>query len=163
MCNQQEFESWQPKAQRKATPAVMSILKFYREDVDDVLQEAAIKAWTHLDTFKSDAKFDTWYTSIAINTALMRLRHRKSRDRLIAWDIPEETLSRLPSRGKNPEQLAMETEWQEKLDAAIKTLPRSYRLAILRYLRGVKNANGTDKTQRHRAREMVRNKMTDWM
>ena len=48
------------------------------EDAEDVLQDAFLKAYTHLDNFKGDSKFYTWIVRIAVNEALMRLRKRKT-------------------------------------------------------------------------------------
>src|SRR5271167_5051905 len=48
------------------------------EDAEDVLQDAFLKAYEHLDTFKGDSKFYTWIVRIAVNEALMRLRKRRS-------------------------------------------------------------------------------------
>jgi Sigma-70 region 2 len=48
-----------------------------REDAEDVLQEAWTKAYVHLKSFDGKAKFSTWLTHIAINTALMTLRRKR--------------------------------------------------------------------------------------
>jgi len=50
-----------------------------REDTEDAPQESFFKAFTHIADFKGDAKFSTWMTRIAINTALGELRRRRSR------------------------------------------------------------------------------------
>ena len=42
------------------------------EDSNDVLQNAFLKAWSSIDTFKGDSKLITWLTRIAINEALDR-------------------------------------------------------------------------------------------
>ena len=49
------------------------------EDAEDVLQDAWIKAYVHLNTFDGRAKFSTWLTRIAINSALMILRRKRAR------------------------------------------------------------------------------------
>ena len=59
------------------------------EDAEDVLQDAFLKAYTHLDNFKGDSKFYTWIVRIAVNEALMRLRKRKT-DRSVPLDEPVE-------------------------------------------------------------------------
>jgi len=59
------------------------------EDAEDVLQDAFLKAYTHLDNFKGDSKFYTWIVRIAVNEALMRLRKRKT-DRTVPLDEPVE-------------------------------------------------------------------------
>jgi len=59
------------------------LYKIYRitnnwQDAEDVLQESLMRAFVHLHTFEARASFSTWLTRIAINTALMLLRKRKS-------------------------------------------------------------------------------------
>ena len=48
------------------------------EDSNDVLQNAFMKAWTSLDTFKGDTKLSTWLSRIAINEALDFTRKQKN-------------------------------------------------------------------------------------
>jgi RNA polymerase sigma factor (sigma-70 family) len=50
-----------------------------REDAEDVLQDASLRAFTHLNGFEGRARFSSWLTRIAINTALMMHRKRSSR------------------------------------------------------------------------------------
>jgi RNA polymerase sigma factor (sigma-70 family) len=59
------------------------LLTLYRitknwQDAEDALQEALMKAFLHLDSFQGRANFSTWFTSIAVNTALMLLRKRRN-------------------------------------------------------------------------------------
>ena len=49
-----------------------------REDAEDVVQDAWMKAHAHLQTFSGKAKFSTWLTRIAINSALMILRKKRA-------------------------------------------------------------------------------------
>jgi RNA polymerase sigma-70 factor (ECF subfamily) len=49
-----------------------------RDDAEDVIQDAWMKAYVHLKTFDGRAKFSTWLTRIAINSALMTLRRRRA-------------------------------------------------------------------------------------
>src|SRR6202051_4901333 len=49
-----------------------------RDDAEDVIQDAWMKAYVHLKTFDGRAKFATWLTRIAINSALMTLRKKRS-------------------------------------------------------------------------------------
>jgi RNA polymerase sigma-70 factor, ECF subfamily len=56
--------------------------KIYRitrnwQDAEDVLQDSLMRAFVHLDTFEYKASFSTWFTSIAMNTALMLLRKQR--------------------------------------------------------------------------------------
>jgi RNA polymerase sigma-70 factor, ECF subfamily len=49
-----------------------------REDAEDMVQEAWIKAYIHLKTFDGRAKFLTWLIRIVINSALMTLRRKRA-------------------------------------------------------------------------------------
>jgi len=46
------------------------------QDAEDAMQEAFLKSYEHLETFKGDSRFYTWLVRIAVNEALMRLRRR---------------------------------------------------------------------------------------
>ena len=50
-----------------------------RDDAEDVVQDAWMKAYVHLQRFNGEAKFSTWLTRIAINSALMILRSKRDR------------------------------------------------------------------------------------
>src|SRR5436305_5946018 len=60
------------------------------EDAEDVLQEAFLKAYSHLPDFQGQSKFYTWIVRIAVNEALMKLRKRKT-DRSVSLDEPQDT------------------------------------------------------------------------
>jgi RNA polymerase sigma factor (sigma-70 family) len=49
-----------------------------RDDAEDALQDAWMKAYMHLNSFDGRAKFSTWLTRIAINSALMILRKKRA-------------------------------------------------------------------------------------
>jgi RNA polymerase sigma factor (sigma-70 family) len=53
-----------------------------REDAEDACQDATLKAFVHLNTFDGRAKFSTWFTRIAINSALMILRQKRRRNEI---------------------------------------------------------------------------------
>src|SRR5436309_9285847 len=48
-----------------------------REDAEDVVQEAFLKAFQHLDQFRENSKFSTWLIRITLNQSLMKLRKRR--------------------------------------------------------------------------------------
>jgi len=105
------------------------------EDAEDVLQDAFLKAYTHLDNFKGDSKFYTWIVRIAVNEALMRLRKRKT-DRSVPLDEPvelgEETVQReIAVWEDNPEQQYSQEEWRRILDEAVDTLKPDFRTVFV--------------------------------
>jgi RNA polymerase sigma-70 factor (ECF subfamily) len=105
------------------------------EDAEDVLQDAFLKAFTHLDSFKGDSKFYTWIVRIAVNEALMRLRKRRS-DRSVPLDEPvevgEETVQReIAVWEDNPEQHYSQEEWRRILDEAVESLKPDFRTVFV--------------------------------
>ena len=105
------------------------------DDAEDVLQEAFLKAYEHLDTFQGNSKFYTWLVRIAVNEALMRLRKRKS-DRTVPLDEPidtgEETVVReIAVWDENPEQRYSREELGSILDQAVEGLDPIYRTVFV--------------------------------
>lgn len=101
------------------------------EDAEDVLQEAFLKAYTHLDRFHGDSKFYTWVVRIAVNEALMKLRKRRS-DKSVSLDdeidTGEEQITReIAVWDGDPEQKYGQTELRRILDEAIQGLKPSFR------------------------------------
>lgn len=61
-----------------------------REDAEDGMQEAFLKAFTHLPGFRGNSRFYTWLVRIAINEALLQLRRRCRCPKRISLDEPIE-------------------------------------------------------------------------
>jgi RNA polymerase sigma-70 factor, ECF subfamily len=64
-------------------------------DAEDIVQEALMKAYKKIATFRFDSSLSTWLTQIVINCALMELRHRKTRARFSLDDANEKGVSLL--------------------------------------------------------------------
>lgn len=64
-------------------------------DAEDIVQEALMKAYKKIATFRFDSSLSTWLTQIVINCALMELRHRKTRARFSLDDANENGVSLL--------------------------------------------------------------------
>ena len=106
-----------------------------REDAEDVLQEAFLKAYEHLDQFQGQSKFYTWIVRIAVNQALMKLRKRKS-DRSVSLDetidTGEDTVAReVAAWDENPEQQYSREEINQILSSAIDGLAPIYRAVFV--------------------------------
>ena len=102
-----------------------------REDAEDVLQEAFLKAYEHLDQFQGNSKFYTWIVRIAVNQALMKLRKRRT-GREVSLDEPleagDDTLVReIATWDPNPEQRYSQDEMNSILTEAIDSLAPIYR------------------------------------
>jgi RNA polymerase sigma-70 factor, ECF subfamily len=106
-----------------------------REDAEDVLQEAFLKAYEHLDQFQGQSKFYTWIVRIAVNQALMKLRKRKS-DRSVSLDetidTGEDNVGReIAAWDENPEQQYSREELNGILSSAVDGLAPIYRAVFV--------------------------------
>src|ERR1700733_12996076 len=105
------------------------------EDAEDVLQEAFLKAYEHLDNFQGNSKFYTWIVRIAVNEALMKLRKRKG-DRTVPLDEPVDTGEEMVQREiavweDNPEQHYSREEMHDILEQAVETLKPDFRTVFV--------------------------------
>jgi RNA polymerase sigma-70 factor (ECF subfamily) len=92
-----------------------------QEDAEDVIQDTWIKAYVHLNTFDGRAKFSTWLTRIAINSALMILRTKRARPETSMETTDGDTCSyrEIADQTKNVEELYARHESVERLRRAI--------------------------------------------
>src|SRR3989454_11441859 len=106
-----------------------------REDAEDVVQEAFLKAYGNLAQFQEQSKFYTWLVRIAVNEALMKLRRRRP-ERMVSLDeevkteddsLPREVADWSP----NPEQQYSQAELRDILTRTIQGLPPSFRTVFL--------------------------------
>ena len=124
------------------------LLTLYRitknwQDAEDALQEALMKAFLHLDSFHGKASFSTWFTSIAVNTALMLLRKRRGVLEIAIDDAGEVgTYSKwdLKDSRDNPEQCFERQQRTDLIQSAILQLPPELRKVVeLQHSRDLSN------------------------
>lgn len=118
-----------------------------REDAEDVMQEAFLKAYTHLANFQGDSRFYTWLVRIAVNEALMKLRKRRG-GKEVSLDEPVETDDDLVPRevadwGPLPDQRYERAQMNAILSEAIEKLEPEFRVVFV--LRDVEELS-TDET-----------------
>lgn len=136
-------------------------------EAEDVMQDAYVRAYQHLDQFAARAPFSAWLTRIAVHEALGRLRQR---DRYVPIKDDEtegelgmtEAISTLP----DPEQNTSRAEIRQLLEDVVLSLPDHYRTVImLRDIEGLsisEIAAALDLTEQnvkvrlHRGRAMAR-------
>jgi RNA polymerase sigma-70 factor (ECF subfamily) len=113
-----------------------------REDAEDVVQEAFLKAYTHLNGFQEQSKFYTWLVRIAVNESLMKLRRRRA-DKTVSLDQEIETEDNSMPRevadwSPNPEQVYTQSEMNQILTKTIGGLPGGFRTVfVLRDVEGL--------------------------
>jgi RNA polymerase sigma-70 factor (ECF subfamily) len=113
-----------------------------REDAEDVVQDAFLKAYQNLGQFQGQSKFYTWLVRIAVNEALMRLRRRRP-ERMVSIDedvrTEDDSMPReIADWSPNPEQQYTQAELKDILGKTIQGLPPSFRTVfVLRDVEGL--------------------------
>ena len=104
------------------------------EDANDLTQEAFIKGYQALKSFKGGSSFYTWVYRIAVNKTINFLKQRKNRSQMSLNDLDfnaehDPDLVALIS-DKNPRREAGLTELQEKLNEGMQKLSEPHRLVV---------------------------------
>ena len=126
------FETLVSRYERKIFRLTQNITQ-NREDAEDAMQEAFLKAYEHLHNFEGNSRFYTWLVRIAVNQALMKLRKRRpnqiSLDQEIETD--EDSMPReVEDWGPSPEQRYEQTEMSGILSQVIGELDPSFRVVF---------------------------------
>jgi RNA polymerase sigma-70 factor, ECF subfamily len=116
--------------ERRIYAAALAILR-NEADAEDVCQEAMLKAFAHIQQFRSEARFSTWLIQITVNEALMRRR----RDRTVVMEglaeRPDEEGNYTPRDFADwreiPSEALERKEVRQRLAEALATLDRKYR------------------------------------
>jgi RNA polymerase sigma-70 factor (ECF subfamily) len=134
------FEELVNRYERKIFRLTMNITR-NREDAEDAMQDAFMKAYSHLDRFQEESRFYTWLVRIAANEALMRLRKRRPNQ--VSLDEPIETdddfiPQQIEDWGPSPEQRFAQTEMRDILRGVIEELTPDFRIVfVLRDVEGL--------------------------
>lgn len=110
------------------------------EDAKDVLQEAFIKVYKHIGSFRKESSFSTWFYRIVVNACNDFFRRKKKAqteplsvpagDEVFEWGVPDTAAL--------PDSKVEESEFQEVLNEHIEALPDKHRTAfVLRYRQGL--------------------------
>ena len=144
-------------------------------EAEDALQEAYLKAFAHLDTFRGHASLPTWLTRIVLNEALGRVRRRKTTVALSEIDTAPQSADVLTfptsAHFQDPEAAASRAQIRRVLEQAVEGLPEAFRLVFI--LRDIEEMSieetaahlelrpETVKTRLHRARRLLRKSLDD--
>src|SRR6202047_4222473 len=101
-------------------------------EAEDVMQDAYVRAYEHLDQFAGRAKLSTWLTRIAVHEALAR-QHRGNRYQELEPMSEREgdPMDRFASLAPDPEQQASNSEVRRLLEEAVEKLPDDYRTIFM--------------------------------
>ncbi|SFS39988.1 RNA polymerase sigma-70 factor, ECF subfamily [Succinivibrio dextrinosolvens] len=142
-------------------------------DVNDVAQEAFIKAYKAINNFRGESSFYTWLYRIVVNAAKTYLESNSKRKNHI--DVDSEEFQSIDSQGvltsrESPDKIIESQELQQVILSAMNELPEELRQAImLREVEGMSYEDmadllqiplGTVRSRIFRARQFIEEKMS---
>jgi RNA polymerase sigma-70 factor (ECF subfamily) len=137
-------------------------------DAEDIVQDAFVRAYEHLNQFEGRARFSTWLTKIAIYEAYARVR-RIDYQKVDSISVLEGEDFKLKSKGRDPEQQTYDGELKVVLEKAFDALPNDYKsVFMLREIEGLSTAETAEcleiseenaKTRLHRARALLQREL----
>jgi len=153
--------------QHKVVKLVSRLLRDPSE-AEDVAQEAFVKAYRALGSFRGDSAFYTWLYRIAVNTARNTMAARQRRPLAYEAELSENEQTVVQSRmrhGDTPEATVLSDEIHRTVNSAVEELPEDLRTAIiLREIEGLSYEEiaeamdcpvGTVRSRIFRAREAI--------
>ncbi len=148
-----------------------------REDAMDITQNAFIKAFSSINSFRGGSAFYTWLYRIAINSSITFLKRARLR-RFFSLDNADETLAsddvlEKLSENRGAERGVILSELKEKLNEALQTLSIKHRTVIvLREIEGLSHqeiskitntSENTVRTRLHYAKSILRERLKDYL
>ena len=121
--------------QRRASRIAYHYLRDGAE-ADEAVQDAFVKAYSHLSTFREELPFEVWFTRILINGCLDRIKARTRRERWMT-SMPDgpggerDFAERTPGHGPSPEEQLLARERRQRLAEAIAKLPDRQRAVFM--------------------------------
>jgi len=115
------FETLVRDNQRMVYALALRMLKV-PTTAEDIAQEAFIKAYRNLETFRTGSKFSTWIYRITYNAAIDHIRKRKDEVELADWDGASNT--------DTPEENAISRETSREVREALKRISPEYRRVL---------------------------------
>ena len=134
--------------QRRASRIAYHYLRDAAE-ADEAVQDAFVKAYQHLASFREELPFDVWFTRILINGCLDRIKARTRRERWLlpmtgragggadSGPVERDMTERVPAGGLSPEETLLGRERRRKIAEALAKLPERQRsVFVLSHVEG---------------------------
>jgi len=174
--DKQAFELLVLKYQRKLMRLVMFFIKDHAE-AEDIVQEAFIKAYRGLSSFRGESAFYTWLYRIGVNSAKNHINSQKRRVQTSSDNDTQSKETTAESDGQNeantPDSVLASKQLAEKVNEAMSSMQEELRIAIsLREIDGMSYEEiadmmecpiGTVRSRIFRAREIIANKIRPLM
>lgn len=123
------------RQQRRASRIAYHFLRD-AADADEAVQDAFVKVFSHIESFREDLPFEVWFTRILINGCLDRQKARKRRSRWMVSSIDAEPGERsrveyTAASGLTPEEALLLRERRTQIATAVSKLPERQRTIFL--------------------------------
>ena len=128
----ERFAELVARQQRRAVRIAFNYLRD-AHDADEAVQDAFLKVFTHITSYREEFPFEVWFTRILVNGCLDL---RKARARRLRWALPmpfaAESVGQLepPADQPSPEERLMSTERVQQIAGAVEQLPDRQRLVF---------------------------------
>jgi RNA polymerase sigma-70 factor (ECF subfamily) len=103
-------------------------------DADEVVQDAFVKVFLHIEQYREDLPFDVWFMRILVNSSLDRLKSRTRQQRWIAGpsedDIDERPVEQAADASASTEHRLLAKERWQQVVKAVQALPERQRLVF---------------------------------
>ncbi|HEX2565309.1 MAG TPA: RNA polymerase sigma factor [Burkholderiales bacterium] len=161
-----EFEALMRRYNRTLFRTARAILRDDAE-AEDALQDAYVRIYGALGSFRGESKLSTWLVRIVANEALMRLRKHNRRSNIVPlYEDQEPVVDKLETSEEGPERAAARAQVRRLLESRIDALPDAFRAVFV--LRGLEELSveetaaaleipeATVRTRYFRARALLR-------
>lgn len=123
------FDELVSRWQRRILGAIYRIIG-REEEARDICQEAFLKAYRALGSFKREARFSSWMYQIALNLCRDRMRRRRGRT-FVGIDGNEAIVELVPGLSADAREIAEARDLSRLVAAAIESLPADQREVIV--------------------------------
>lgn len=158
---------------RRYNQRLFRVIRSYihsEDDVQDIMQDAYVKAYTKLQQFNNQSSFSTWLIRIAINEALQNIRKNKRLETNYGKTESLENVFQLPDANQmNPEKQAIKNETRILVERAVDQLPEKYKVVfVLHQIEGLSNPEIAEclkltesnvKVRLHRAKNLLKEEL----
>ena len=100
-------------------------------DADEAVQDAFVKVFTHITTYREELPFEVWFTRILVNRCLDL---QKARSRRLRWTVPASPVGQITPEPvapqETPEEQLLSSERGRRIMAAVEQLPERQRLVF---------------------------------
>ena len=134
-----DHQAYAELCRRHSKQIFRTVLRITRDvaDAEDTLQEALLKAYIHIGRFEGRSAFSSWLTRIAINSALMLSRKKRSQPVYgfeSGSDVDDFNLPEPVETSRSPEESCIQNALENELAQAIRYLPPNLRVVMqIRY------------------------------